>query len=194
MSNKTKSGFTLIELLVVIAIIGLLASIVLVSYRNVTRKAYIARTKVEIKQIVYALELYAMDNNYSYPCDINRDLPSGIEKYLSSNPAWPKAPWPGGVYDWDYWDPDPGSTGGCAGDLAQDPRNAPVYQISIRFCDISGTACNFPNESWASNFDVQSSVYWCISGPCRAHGSIEYNHPGCCIGGSCPADQVLCNL
>jgi prepilin-type N-terminal cleavage/methylation domain-containing protein len=187
-------GFTLVELLLVISIISLLSSMILVSYKNVTGKAYASKTKQEMKQISYALELYAMDNNYSYPCDVSRDLPPGIEKYLSSNHEWPKAPWPGSVYDWDYWDPDSGSTGGCAGDLAQNPKTTPVYQISIRFCDISGTVCRFPNGSWASNFDAKSSVYWCISGSCRAHGSMEYNHPGCCIGGNCPIDQLHCNF
>lgn len=191
---KKNKGFTLIELLIVVAIIGILSSIIFVSFIVARDKAYAVRTKAEVRAIILALELYFMDNDYQYPCDVNRDLPPGLEKYLSTSPNWPKAPWLGSVYDWDYWSPDPGSTGGCAGSLAYDPKDQPVYQLSIRFCDISGSNCNFPNKSWAANFDSQSSVYWCISGPCRAHGSANYNHPGCCMGGDCPSDQPSCGF
>jgi len=199
---KHNKGFTLIELLVALAIIVLMGSIVLVSLKSAKDRANSARTLTEMKSLGLALVMYLMDNDYNYPCDVSRDLPSGLEKYLSTNPNWPKAPWPGSVYDWDYWHPDPASTGFnpdgsgnyCAGNLGYNPKTEPVYQLSIRFCDINGNNCQFPNEEWATNFDRYSSVYWCISGPCRAHGSMPYNHPGCCIGGNCPIDQPFCEL
>jgi len=53
-----RKGFTLIELLVVIAIIGLLASVVLVSLNSARRKARDVRRKVDLEQIVLAMELY----------------------------------------------------------------------------------------------------------------------------------------
>ena len=44
-------GFTLVEILVVIAIIGILASVILVSFLNVQEKARDVRRKAEISQI-----------------------------------------------------------------------------------------------------------------------------------------------
>ncbi len=191
---RYKNGFTLIELLIVIAIIGILSSIVFVANRQALTKAYVARTRAEIRSFSVAMQMYAADFG-QFPCDVSRNLPNGLEDYLTSSPRWPSAPWPGSVYDWDYWSPS--YTGGCAGTLLADgvpAHNQAVYQISVRFCNASGGDCHFPAESWALGFDSNSSAYWCISGPCRAHGSMPYDHPGCCLGGACPSDQPLCGL
>jgi general secretion pathway protein G len=75
-------AFTLIELLVVISIIGLLSSIVLVSVNKAREKAKIAKAKVEIQQIITAMELYRDDygqlppigdncSAWGNPCDSN---------------------------------------------------------------------------------------------------------------------------
>lgn len=60
------TGFTLIELLVVIAIIGILASLVLVSFRYVKAKARDTRRIADIQNIQKALEMYFNDNS-KYP-------------------------------------------------------------------------------------------------------------------------------
>lgn len=60
-------GFTLIELLVVIAIIGLLASIVMASLNSARSRARDAKRIGDLKQIATALELFANDNNGTYP-------------------------------------------------------------------------------------------------------------------------------
>ncbi|MFY9462748.1 MAG: type II secretion system protein [Candidatus Sungiibacteriota bacterium] len=66
--RKKSSGFTLIELLVVISIIGLLSSIVLTSVNSARSKARNAREKVDVKQIITALELARSNNpNDKYP-------------------------------------------------------------------------------------------------------------------------------
>ncbi len=63
---KTR-GFTLIELLVVIAIIGLLSSIVLASLNTARVRARDARRAGDMRSVVNALALYALDNNGAVP-------------------------------------------------------------------------------------------------------------------------------
>ncbi|MEK7104248.1 MAG: type II secretion system protein [Patescibacteria group bacterium] len=60
-----KKGFTLIELLVVIAIIGILASIVLVSFPTANKKAQDARIVAAISQARTVMTyVYSNDGNY----------------------------------------------------------------------------------------------------------------------------------
>ena len=66
LASRRRDGFTLIELLVVIAIIGMLSSIVLASLNGARVKAQNARTKIDARQIILALELY-YDSNGFYP-------------------------------------------------------------------------------------------------------------------------------
>jgi len=168
--KQYKKGFTLIELLVVISIIGLLGSITFVSINSAKDKTYFGIAKTEFRTIETALELYRSANNNQYPPDVARDTaPAGLSQYLGGygNTGWPKGPWPDSLFDWDYW-PNGGN---------------PIYQISIRFCPANAniSQCHFPKDSWANNFDINSSVYYCVSGPCRAHESEAPNYPGYCV-------------
>jgi len=119
-----------------------------------------------------AINMYAEDHDGEYPDDVNRDVPPGLGQYLAggSNDSWPDAPWPGSVYDWDNWE-DP------------DDSSLRIYQISIRFCPVGGTIadCHFPNEEWAKNFGINSSVYYCIEGNCRSHIDEPIDYPGYCV-------------
>lgn len=65
--KSDQRGFTLIELLVVIAIIGILSSVVLASLNTARAKSRDAMRISQLKEMQKALEMYALDNNGSYP-------------------------------------------------------------------------------------------------------------------------------
>ncbi len=157
-------GFTILELLIVIVVIGILASLVLVGYTGIQERAYYNRSRSELRSISSALYLY-QDKYAGFPADVNRGLPPGLEEFLS-NKSWPAAPYPGSIYDYDAFVNDGVNT----------------YQISIRFCEANKpNTCKFPNEDWANNFDINSSMYYCIEGNCKAHPEEPDNHPGYCV-------------
>ncbi|MDL2362929.1 MAG: type II secretion system protein [Patescibacteria group bacterium] len=168
-------GFTLIELLLVMSVIGVLALIttaqVIPRYHERTR---FSRAVSEMNTMANALSLYASKYN-DYPADTGRGIPNGIKEFIQAggaNDTWPDAPWPGSTYDYESWAPDA-------------INSSQTYEIGIRFCAAGDTATcqkNFPKEPWVtSSWDSYSSVYYCISGGCRAHQSKPLNHPGYCI-------------
>lgn len=61
-----KKAFTLIELLVVVAIIGILASIIVISYTNAQARARDNRRKADIHAIASAIDMYYIDHKV-YP-------------------------------------------------------------------------------------------------------------------------------
>lgn len=160
---KKSNAFTLIEVLIVISIIGILAVVIISIIPSQQEKVYLATATSNLSSLDRALKIYVLDHG-DYPPDVNRDIPPGLE-YILRNEDWPGSTWPSSVYDWDNWD--------IGGER--------VLQISIRFCDHANTNCNFPKTTWAENFDYHSSVYWCVEGPCRAHGSQPADHPGYCV-------------
>lgn len=81
---KYKSGFTIVELLVVIAVIGVLVSITLISYTNVTNKAIRASIQSDLTNSSKQLKLFYAING-AYPTAINCPTPSADEICLKSN-------------------------------------------------------------------------------------------------------------
>lgn len=165
--SKLQKGFTLIEIMINMAIIAILTLYVYGYARRGTEKAYLVRAKVEMKVMERALRAYQIEYE-ALPADVSRNIPPGIEQYLSQSDIdkWPNGPWVGSVYDYD----------------AFMSEGVQTYQISIRFCEIGQPdTCRFPRESWASDFDVNSSVYMCLEGACKSHPNQPLNHPGYCI-------------
>ena len=163
LSIQNKRAFTLIELLVVVAVVSVLATLLYTGITAAQNKAYTARAVKEFRSFAQAMTVYLLKND-TYPPDVNRDIPAGLEPYLANNGNWPDGPYPGSVYDWD-------NIGGAD----------PYIQISLRFCDINGNNCRFPIESWAQDFDKNSAMYWCFEGVCRSHSSQPVDHPGYCV-------------
>lgn len=64
--KKRQEGFTIIELLIVIVVIGILATLVIVTFTGIQQKARDSKRKTDINAIDTTLESYYGDNNY-YP-------------------------------------------------------------------------------------------------------------------------------
>ncbi|MFA6257832.1 MAG: type II secretion system protein [Candidatus Paceibacterota bacterium] len=95
-----KKGFTLIELLVVVAIIGLLSSVVLASLNSSRAKTRDAKRLSELRQIVNALELYAIDNGGIYPSTGNMNnvyIDLGCPQTITALPDLKTADWVPGL-------------------------------------------------------------------------------------------------
>jgi general secretion pathway protein G len=61
---RRQAGFTLIEIMVVIVILGLLAALVVPKLVGRTEEAKRTQTRVQIKNIQQAMELFKLDNGF----------------------------------------------------------------------------------------------------------------------------------
>lgn len=178
---RSATGFTMVEIIVVIVILGILAgltySYAVPKYRS---RTYYTRSISELNTMGNAMTLYVAKYN-DYPPDVVRDVPAGMKEFIQGegvNDAWPDAPWPGTVYDYDNWPAD-----------AIGPLH--TYQISIRFCNVGDNATckanaikylsGYVSSATLDNWDAASSVYYCIKGSCRSHQGKPMNHPGFCV-------------
>jgi prepilin-type N-terminal cleavage/methylation domain-containing protein len=65
LKNKSK-GFTIVELLIVIVVIGILATLVIVTFTGIQQKARDSKRKTDIGAVQASLESYYSSNN-TYP-------------------------------------------------------------------------------------------------------------------------------
>ena len=73
----SQNGFTIIEILVVVVIIGILASIVVVSFNSTLRKSRETKVKADLTQIAKAVEALGVDTDR---------YPNGCPKESTANP------------------------------------------------------------------------------------------------------------
>lgn len=87
MHKKHSHGFTIVELMIVIIVIGILATLILMSYNNVRQQAENTKTTYAVKSYIDLLSTYkAMKESFpgydssnsatQYPC-LSTDMPGG---------------------------------------------------------------------------------------------------------------------
>ncbi len=184
-------GFTLIEITMVVFVLGILAAIGYATVgQSYKKRAYYTRAIAELNAMGNAANLYVAKHN-DYPADVTRDVPADLKEFVQGQEGieeWPKAPWPGTVYDYENWPPD-----------GNGPNH--TYQISVRMCNVGDTAtCKANAQKYLSDYvsaetlaawDSQSAVYYCIKGSCRSHQSKPMDHPGYCI--NCDSSKLYIN-
>jgi prepilin-type N-terminal cleavage/methylation domain-containing protein len=166
--SQPRRAFTMLELVIAVAIMVILSYFVYVNVGHLRAQSKLTRVSNELATLSQAMTLYAQDNNYQYPPDVSRGLPSGLQLYLA-NSAWPTSVWPYGVYDWDNW--------------THPVNGQQIYQMSYRLCDLNNAAidpkrCTDP--ILFPNFTVYSAIYFCAQGPCIPHHD-DINAPAYCV-------------
>ena len=89
-SQKKRRGFSLIEVMVVIVILGMIAAIVAVNLGGSVDSARIDKTKIQMKALKDALDLYSLQHNGRYPSrleELAKETQKGSDKpYLNEIP------------------------------------------------------------------------------------------------------------
>lgn len=82
--KKRQEGFTIVELLIVIVVIGILATLVIVTFTGIQQKARDSKRKTDVNAIQSSLENFYGSNNY-YPTLTQLNDNSGSTSWVSQN-------------------------------------------------------------------------------------------------------------
>lgn len=84
-NSRNQKGFTIVELLIVIVVIAILATITVVGYRGMTRRATVSKTSAAVNQYVRLLMSYSVVNG-RYPSGVTDykppAVPGGFDGYI----------------------------------------------------------------------------------------------------------------
>lgn len=167
MINNPQNGFTLIELLVVIAIIGLLASMVMVSFPGATKKARDAERLQDTHQILTALTIYKA-NEGRYPSISGDSCCNGWDQGPCGDNPFIGALIDSGTVTIVPTDPSGGSGTGCygynyyrysAGYAGCDSSRGAFFVLGVRDMETSGRphpdspGWSCPSRNWQNEFD-----------------------------------------
>lgn len=148
MSNSTK-GFTLIELLIVISIIGLLASVVLVSFPGAMKNVRDGRRKHDLNTIRAALEQY-WDIYWRYPKERY-----GTDASIGCDGSFPKA---------SYWCKDSDLQNLVAekyfGKIPIDPINNTSYYYRYEPSSAGQGGCKINSCEWSLCARLETTGAW----------------------------------
>ena len=122
--RKKNSGFTIIELLIVIIVIGILATLVIVTYNGIQQKARDTKRKTDINAVQGQVEAYFAQNG-KYPTLANvNDSTWRSTNMKGLDPSALKDP-----------------NGSTQALVATTTANSYVYAVTPSGCDNSGTDC-----------------------------------------------------
>lgn len=130
-TRRASGGFTLIELMIVVAIIGVLASIAIPEFQNMTLRTRIAERETIMRAIAKGVEDFAL-NAATVPADFK-----GLYNPTTS-PGTGKVPW---VQAMDGWKSLPLIVEGatyCAYKFELDEAATPIRLFVTGDCDIDG--------------------------------------------------------
>lgn len=92
----SQTGFSLIELLVVVVIMGILASLAIPSFVNISKRARYAEAKQALNSIGKDVKMFYVENN-SYPRDVQPNIqPDGVVNWPDTVPF-------DSTIDYDHW-------------------------------------------------------------------------------------------
>jgi general secretion pathway protein G len=126
---RSNSGFTLIELILVTVIIGILASMVVVTFGGRVQDSQIRAAKGDIASFSTAIDLYALDHNDTYPDALGALMAevNGKRNYMKvvgndpwGNPYNYKPATSAKLADYEVWSSGPDGVPGNEDDVTRD--------------------------------------------------------------------------